>query len=153
MHDQIYSTHLGDASREDLMPYVADFLLQLDDVKWSVVSGQVENQLIVSVRNLGYSRNAGEFVKACFSDIGNAGGHRAMAKAVIPLEAFRHKFGHLDARETACLLADLASHFLTDQTRPDRRHSGIMHDTRAASRIERVRASSRPTVVTNRTPK
>jgi nanoRNase/pAp phosphatase (c-di-AMP/oligoRNAs hydrolase) len=153
MHDQIYSTHLGDASREDLMPYVADFLLQLDDVKWSVVSGQVENQLIVSVRNLGYSRNAGEFVKACFSDIGNAGGHRAMAKAVIPLEAFRHKFGYLDARETACLLADLASHFLTDQTRPDRRHSGIMHDTRAASRIERVRASSHPTVVTNRTPK
>lgn len=153
MHDQIYSTHLGDAPREDLMPYVADFLLQLDDVKWSVVSGQVENQLIVSVRNLGYSRNAGEFVKAYFSDIGNAGGHRAMAKAVIPLGAFRHKFGHLDAREIANLLADLASHFLTDQTRPDRRHSGIMHDTRVASRMERARASSHPAVVTNRTPK
>ena len=135
------------------MPYVADFLLQLDDVKWSVVSGQVENQVIVSVRNLGYSRNAGEFVKACFSDIGNAGGHRAMAKAVIPLGAFRHKFGHLDALETSCLLADLASHFLTDQTRPDRRHSGIMHDTQAASRMERARASNHPTVVTNRTPK
>lgn len=153
MHDQIYSTHLGDAPREDLMPYVADFLLQLDDVKWSVVSGQVEHQLIVSVRNLGYSRNAGEFVKACFSDIGNAGGHRAMAKAVIPLGAFRHKFGHLNAWETACLLADLASQFLTDQTSPDRRRSGLMHGARAASRMERVRASSRPTVVTNRTPK
>ena len=153
MHDQIYSTHLGDAPREDLVPYVADFLLQLDDVKWSVVSGQVEQQLIVSVRNLGYSRNAGEFVKACFSDIGNAGGHRAMAKAVIPLGAFRNKFGHLAARETARLLADLATQFLTDQTNPDRRRSGAMQGGRTAPRMERARTSNRRAAVTDRTPK
>ena len=146
MHDQIYSTHLGDAPREDLVTYVADFLLQLDDVKWSIVSGQVEDELIVSVRNLGYSRNAGEFVKECFSDIGNAGGHRAMAKAVIPLGGFRHKFGHLDARETARLLGDLATQFLTEQTGPDRRRGGVMHGGRAAHRLERARASKRPTV-------
>ena len=153
MHDQIYSTHLGDTPREDLVPYVADFLLQLDDVKWSIVSGQVENELIVSVRNLGYSRNAGEFVKACFSDIGNAGGHRAMAKAVIPLEAFQQKFGHLDARETARLLRDLATQFLTDRTHPDRPRSGVIHDGRAAHRLEGVGGSSRPATVRDRTAK
>ena len=54
--------------------------------------------LIVSVRNLGYSRNAGEFVKRWFGDIGSAGGHRAMAKAVVPMERFRAKFGDLERR-------------------------------------------------------
>ena len=153
MHDQIYSTHLGVAPREDLVPYVADFLLQLDDVKWSIVSGQVEHELIVSVRNLGYSRNAGEFVKVYFSDIGNAGGHRAMAKAIVPLEAFQHKFGHLDARETARLLGDLATQFLTDRTNPDRRRNGVMHGRRAAHRLERVGGSNRPAAVRDRTSK
>ena len=48
------------------------------------------------MRNLGYSRNAGEFVKRWFGDIGSAGGHRAMAKAVVPIERFREKFGALE---------------------------------------------------------
>ena len=153
MHDQIYSTHLGDAPREDLVPYVADFLLQLDDVQWSIVSGQVEHELIVSVRNLGYSRNAGEFVKTYFSDIGNAGGHRAMAKAVIPLGAFRHKFGHLDARETARLLGDLARQFLTDRKTPERHRSGTMVGGRTTHRLDRTRVSKHAAAVRDRTPK
>ena len=49
----------------------------------------------MSVRNLGYSKNAGEFVRRFFADIGSAGGHRAMAKAVVPMRAFREKFGDL----------------------------------------------------------
>ena len=32
-------------------------------------------------------------VKALFGDIGSAGGHQAMAKAVVPLKAFRKKYG------------------------------------------------------------
>ena len=48
------------------------------------------------MRNLGYSRNAGEFVKRWFADIGSAGGHRAMAKAVVPIDRFQAKFGDLD---------------------------------------------------------
>ena len=51
------------------------------------------DSLVVSVRNLGYTKNAGEFVRRFFADIGSAGGHRAMAKAVVPMRAFREKFG------------------------------------------------------------
>ena len=93
MRDQVFSAFVGDAPREDFIPYTADFFLQLEDVKWTIVAGVVNGTLIVSVRNLGYSRNAGEFVKRWFGDIGNAGGHRAMAKAVVPWERFRAKFG------------------------------------------------------------
>ena len=66
--------------------------------KWTIVAGIVNDSLVMSVRNLGYSRNAGEFVRKHFADIGSAGGHRAMAKAVVPLRAFQDKFGNLAGR-------------------------------------------------------
>jgi hypothetical protein len=66
----------------------------------------------VSVRNLGYSRNAGEFVKRWFADIGSAGGHRAMAKAVVPIDRFTAKFGELDPAAITARLAEMAETFL-----------------------------------------
>ena len=110
--NQVFAAHIDSPPREDLIPYVADFLLQLEDVKWSIISGVVNDTVVISVRNLGYSRNAGGFVKACFADVGNAGGHRAMAKAVVPVAAFRDKFGSLDSECMSQLLSDLAAEFL-----------------------------------------
>ena len=110
--NQVFAAHIGSAPREDLIPYIADFLLQLEDVKWSIISGLVNDTIVISVRNLGYSRNAGGFVKACFADVGNAGGHRAMAKAVVPVAAFRDKFGSLESERMSQLLSDLAEEFL-----------------------------------------
>jgi len=120
LRHQVFSAFLGETSREDFIPYTADFLLQLEGVKWTVVSGVVGGQLIVCVRNLGYSRNAGEFVKANFADIGSAGGHRAMAKAVVPVERFRGKFGDLSGIGIAARIGDLAEQFLEDSA-PERK--------------------------------
>ena len=96
LRDQVFTAFIGETPREDFIPYTADFFLQLEDVKWTIIAGIVGTTLIVSVRNLGYSRNAGEFVKRWFADIGCAGGHRAMAKAVVPIDRFRAKYGDLD---------------------------------------------------------
>jgi hypothetical protein len=54
-------------------------------------------------------------VKAVFGDIGSAGGHRAMAKAVVPIERFRGKFGDLSGVGIAARIGELAEDFLTDQ--------------------------------------
>jgi nanoRNase/pAp phosphatase (c-di-AMP/oligoRNAs hydrolase) len=97
---------------QDFIPYTADFFLQLEDVKWTIIAGVVGQTLIVSVRNLGYSRNAGEFVKRWFADIGSAGGHRAMAKAVVPIDMFRAKYGDLDGPALTARLAEMADQFL-----------------------------------------
>ena len=67
MREQVFSAFIGEAPREDFIPYTADFFLQLEDVKWTIIAGIVGGSLIVSVRNLGYSRNAGEFVKRWFA--------------------------------------------------------------------------------------
>ncbi len=110
--DQIFTAFLGSVPREDLIPYTADFFLQLEDVKWTIISGIVGDCLIISVRNLGYLRNAGEFVKKYFAEIGNAGGHRAMAKAVIPMTRFREKYGDLSGAAIHAKIRDLAAQFL-----------------------------------------
>jgi nanoRNase/pAp phosphatase (c-di-AMP/oligoRNAs hydrolase) len=112
MREQVFSAFVGEAPREDFIPYTADFFLQLEDVKWTIVAGVVNESLIVSVRNLGYSRNAGEFVKRWFSDIGSAGGHRAMAKAVVPIAKFRDKFGELEGPAITARIAEMAEQFL-----------------------------------------
>ncbi len=112
LRDQVFTAFIGEAPREDFIPYTADFFLQLEDVKWTIIAGFVGKTLIISVRNLGYSRNAGEFVKRWFADIGSAGGHRAMAKAVVPVDRFRVKFGELDGAALTARLAEMAEQFL-----------------------------------------
>jgi nanoRNase/pAp phosphatase (c-di-AMP/oligoRNAs hydrolase) len=112
LRDQVFTAFIGEAPREDFIPYTADFFLQLEDVKWTIIAGIVGGTLVVSVRNLGYSRNAGEFVKRWFADIGSAGGHRAMAKAVVPLERFRAKYGDLAGPAFTARLAEMAEQFL-----------------------------------------
>ncbi len=105
----MFCAFLGPSPREDFIPYVADFFLQLEDVKWTVIAGIVNDSLVVSVRNLGYSKNAGEFVRRFFADIGSAGGHRAMAKAVVPMRAFREKFGDLGGEDIGARLHELVA--------------------------------------------
>jgi nanoRNase/pAp phosphatase (c-di-AMP/oligoRNAs hydrolase) len=112
MEEQVFCAFLGNTPREDFIPYVADFYLQLENVKWTIVAGIVNDSLVMSVRNLGYSRNAGEFVRKYFNDIGSAGGHRAMAKAVVPLAKFKEKFGNLQADEFTERVLHLALEFL-----------------------------------------
>ena len=115
--EQVFCAFLGPSPREDFIPYVADFFLQLEHVKWTVIAGIVNDALVVSVRNLGYTKNAGEFVRRFFSDIGSAGGHRAMAKAVVPMRAFREKFGDLSGEGIGARLQELVAQFLHEAQR------------------------------------
>jgi nanoRNase/pAp phosphatase (c-di-AMP/oligoRNAs hydrolase) len=118
---QVFSAFLGVCAREDLIPYVADFFLQLENVSWTAIGGIVNDSVVISVRNLGYSRNAGDFVRRFFAGIGSAGGHRAMAKAVVPLNAFQEKFGDLRADRLADVIQDLVSQFLTEHAATERK--------------------------------
>lgn len=90
--------HLGEIRREDVIPQIAEFCLQIEGVEWSVVSGLVNNRVVISVRNVGYVKSAGEIMKRLYDDIGSAGGHRAMAKAVVPLERFKERFGEVSEK-------------------------------------------------------
>ena len=50
---------------------------------------------MISVRNVGYVGSAGDVMKRLFDELGSAGGHRTMAKAVVPIERFKEHFGEV----------------------------------------------------------
>ncbi len=83
--------------REDVIPQVADLGLQAEGTEWAIAAGIVGSDLVFSVRNVGYVRAAGEVVRAVVEGLGIGGGHRSMAKGIIPIKAFRATFGKADA--------------------------------------------------------
>jgi nanoRNase/pAp phosphatase (c-di-AMP/oligoRNAs hydrolase) len=97
--DKVAFVNLGRVERDDLIPQMADFSLSFEGIEWAFVSGVFESNYIISVRNVGYVRAAGRVVKEAFGDIGSAGGHASMAKAIIPLNEF-HRRWDIDPRNT-----------------------------------------------------
>ncbi|MDP6977711.1 MAG: DHH family phosphoesterase [Myxococcota bacterium] len=96
--DDIHILVLGRV-REDVIPQVADMGLQAEGAEWAIAAGIVGSNLVFSVRNVGYVRAAGDVVRAVVEDLGVGGGHRSMAKGIIPLKAFRKVYERAD-RET-----------------------------------------------------
>jgi nanoRNase/pAp phosphatase (c-di-AMP/oligoRNAs hydrolase) len=94
-----FFTHLGIVEREDVLPQFAEFCLQVEGMESSVVSGIFGGNLIVCVRHAAQTRSAGELVRTAFGPYGSAGGHRSMAKAVMPLAVLERAFGRLSDAE------------------------------------------------------
>src|SRR5262245_15262369 len=90
--DKVAFVHLGRVERDDLIPQMADFSLSFEGIEWAFVSGIYDANYIISVRNVGYVRAAGRVLKDAFGDIGSAGGHASMAKAIIPLSRLCDKW-------------------------------------------------------------
>jgi nanoRNase/pAp phosphatase (c-di-AMP/oligoRNAs hydrolase) len=82
--------------REDVIPQVADLGLQAEGAEWSIAAGTVNSDLVFSVRNVGYVRAAGDVVRTIVEGLGVGGGHRSMAKGIIPIKAFRKAYGSAD---------------------------------------------------------
>jgi nanoRNase/pAp phosphatase (c-di-AMP/oligoRNAs hydrolase) len=78
-------THLDQVNSPDILVLVADFFMRCHEIAWTVVSGVCNNLLVVIIRNDGFRKNAGNWAIKAFGRLGSAGGHRAMARAEIPL--------------------------------------------------------------------
>jgi nanoRNase/pAp phosphatase (c-di-AMP/oligoRNAs hydrolase) len=98
LNNGVAVVHMGEVKREDVLPQMAEFCLQIEGVEWGVVSGLVKDRVVISVRNVGYVKSAGDIMKRLYDDIGSAGGHRMMAKAVVPVERFKEKFGEVSEK-------------------------------------------------------
>ncbi len=105
VRDGIHILVLGRV-REDVIPQVADMALQAEGAEWAIAVGTVDRNLVFSVRNVGYVRAAGEVVRAVVEGLGVGGGHRSMAKGIIPLKAFREVYGRADRAQIRSALFD-----------------------------------------------
>lgn len=100
-HRELLVLVVGAVDREEVIPQLADFCLQFENTDWVVVAGKFERSLVISIRNPGYVRSAGEIARRLFGSVGRAGGHRSMAKAIVPLRSWRRHLGSTQDRAVA----------------------------------------------------
>jgi len=95
--------HLGDVYVPEIVPEVAERLVSLEGLRWSLATGSYKGELYLSLRLNDRRFNAGKIVReVCSAFGGSAGGHGAMAGARIPL----------DGRTPETLAQELAMAFL-----------------------------------------
>ena len=78
--------HVGRVRSPDILVIIADFLHQVHEISWVLVSGIHGERLVVIFRCDGYKRNAGKLAEKIFGELGSAGGHREAARAEVPLK-------------------------------------------------------------------
>jgi nanoRNase/pAp phosphatase (c-di-AMP/oligoRNAs hydrolase) len=94
--------HLGSVVNPDICVLIADFFMRINTVTWSIVSGVCDKKLTIIFRNDGIRKNAGKVAKEGFGKLGNAGGHKNMARTEIALNDLKE---HVDARDDNKLLS------------------------------------------------
>ncbi len=80
--------YLGDINTPDMLVGIADFFQKVNGIKWVAISGVYEEKLIIVFRGNG-NLDLGQIALNAFNTIGSAGGHPHMARAEVPLEAFK----------------------------------------------------------------
>ncbi|HIC88993.1 MAG TPA: bifunctional oligoribonuclease/PAP phosphatase NrnA [Anaerolineae bacterium] len=85
MYGHVVITELGTVHRPDIAAEVADFLLRMENVRWTICMGVYKRALVVSVRAAMREQHAGQLVRRAVGERGSAGGHGTMAGGRIPL--------------------------------------------------------------------
>ena len=78
--------YLDTVENPDILVVVADFFTHVHSIKWVGVCGVYNDTVVVIFRGDGHV-DLGEFAASRLGALGNAGGHRALARAEFPLEA------------------------------------------------------------------
>lgn len=78
-------TEIGRMPYSDMVAEVADRLIRLEGMEWSVCFGMHGQRIYLSVRTSHPTRDAGELVKAVLRDEGIGGGHDTMAAGRVQL--------------------------------------------------------------------
>lgn len=83
--------YLGDVDNPDILVNIADFFMRVYEIRWAAVAGRYRDQIVIIFRGDGITRDVGRHASLSFGDVGSAGGHKAMARAEIPLSAAEGK--------------------------------------------------------------
>lgn len=86
IHRDLIESNLGELYSPELTAEIAEQLLMLEGMHWSLTYGTFRRQLFISVRSQGPRRNAGRVLsELCGGLAGSAGGHATMAGARLAL--------------------------------------------------------------------
>jgi len=86
LYRDVAVSYLGRIHSEAIIPELADLLLRIEGVSWSLCIGENNNLMILSIRSRSRKYKAGNVIRKVVGKNGFAGGHREMAGGQIPLE-------------------------------------------------------------------
>ena len=93
-HSHIYknaiTTTLGEVSNPDFVPFIADTMLRMERINWSLCVGRYKDKLVVSIRTTNTKARAGAFLRRLIGKKGTAGGHGMIAGGQIRCAALDH---------------------------------------------------------------
>ncbi|MCS7167429.1 MAG: DHH family phosphoesterase [Gemmatales bacterium] len=83
--DRLIISWADELPQPELAAEIADLLIRLEGMQWSVCAGVYEDRLIVSLRTAQARGQAGLVLQQVIGDLGTAGGHDRRAGGAIPL--------------------------------------------------------------------
>jgi nanoRNase/pAp phosphatase (c-di-AMP/oligoRNAs hydrolase) len=84
--------NLGHVPKEDLVPRLADFVMQIGKTDFAVVWGMVGEDSTFSARSQNPHVHAGGAMRTAFAGLGSAGGHKSMARATVSTRRLQKAF-------------------------------------------------------------
>jgi nanoRNase/pAp phosphatase (c-di-AMP/oligoRNAs hydrolase) len=100
VYDSAVFSYLGPIDSPEKPAVVADFLLRLQGIQWSLVLGVYEGKLVLSLRASNPVQAAGDVVGKILRGIGEGGGHRTKAGGIIRLKTTPTPPAELDRLRT-----------------------------------------------------
>lgn len=88
VYGDVVVTDLGPVRVPDMVAEMADFLLRLEYMRWSIVMGEHEQTLYLSMRAKEAQAYAGAVMMEAVTDLGSGGGHPTMAGGQVPMVDF-----------------------------------------------------------------
>ena len=119
---------LGEIRTESIIPELADFLLRLEGVSWSLCMGEIDDLMILSLRSTSRTFMAGSVIRKLVGNAGSAGGHREMAGGQVPMEG-------MNSQDKEMFRKKLVDKFLKLINRPNTNRKCLVNPDEAAQRV------------------
>jgi nanoRNase/pAp phosphatase (c-di-AMP/oligoRNAs hydrolase) len=88
IYDKLVVSDMGFLTNPDMVGLISDLLISMSGVRWSLVMGNDNSQLIFSLRTKHWNQNAGRMAQRLVKGLGTAGGHGMVAGGQIPTYGF-----------------------------------------------------------------
>ena len=93
-HSSVYknaiTTSLGEIKNPDFVAFIADFMLRVERISWSLCLARYKDKILVSVRTTNTKGDAGNFLRRLIGKKGTAGGHGMIAGGQVTCDNMEH---------------------------------------------------------------
>lgn len=88
-YGDVMISHMGALTNPDVTAEMADFLLRMENIRWTLCMGEYKDYLLLSVRTSRRGMMAGRIAIRVVKNLGTGGGHEKAAGGKVPLTGLK----------------------------------------------------------------